>query len=129
MLLPIIALSSCAAIRETAVVNAPQTRVREVIAEEILHKGGMILDDSKFTLTAEYPNPNRTDAFLSSRPFQEWVFNLAGDNPTRVVLKPWARQGFNRIEIPSMDSATLPAVKETLANIKREAEEKQQGAR
>ena len=121
-LLPIIALTSCAAIRETAVVNAPQPVVREAVAEEVLHKGGMILDDTSYTITAEYPNPNKTDAFLSSRPFQEWVFNFSGSAPTRVVLKPWFRSGFQRIEVPTMDSATLPAVKESLQSIKRRAE-------
>ncbi len=120
--LPLLFLVSCGTIRETTMINAPQERVRESIASECLSQGGIITDDTRYTVKAEIPNPNGVDRFLNGREFQEWVFNVSGSLPTRLTLMPFMRVGYSMSGVNSIDDKTSKAVRDALASIKRRAE-------
>jgi hypothetical protein len=122
MLLPIIVLVSCSTIRETVVVNADQSKVREAIAQEVLSKGGIIKDDSDYSVTTDMPSTNTTHRFLSGSQFMEWIYNVSGSSPTRLVLVPYFVQGYQRSQVGRADSGTLGAVQQSLTNIKSAAE-------
>jgi hypothetical protein len=114
-----VVLSSCSTIREQVVVNASQPRTREVIVDEILSQGGLVTADSDYTINADVQTTGGGKIWGFGT---QYIFNLSGSNPTRVVLVPYHAKGLQRNPIASIDTPVLEAAKETLRKIKSKAE-------